>query len=255
MNYIIKVGRNIIAISDRIEAERHRHWLLQMFLSSHNELNIEVKDQRIQTNAVIVNTNTLHQFAPNGEPNFTMLIDPTSVFGRRIIGIIKNQSFYVLPNQQVDSMQIAFNNAIAKNSREGYIGFARWIINSFSSDTIKSFDDRVMEVLTLLDECAHEDDSHQIKYFSNKVALSESRLAHLFKEETGVPLKSYIVLHKLQKAYDSIFDGENITTAALHAGFDSPSHFAYINKQMTGMSATNILKDSEFLKVSIDDTW
>ncbi|WP_049762276.1 helix-turn-helix domain-containing protein [Lachnoclostridium phytofermentans] len=84
------------------------------------------------------------------------------------------------------------------------------------------------------------------------MALSESRLAHLFKEETGIPLKSYIVLYALQKAYDVVFDGGSITKAAMTAGFDTPAHLAYTNKKMTGMSASGILKDSEFLKVSID---
>lgn len=71
----------------------------------------------------------------------------------------------------------------------------------------------------------------------------------MFKDETGIPLKSYIVIHKLYGAYESIFNGVNITTAALNAGFDNPSHLAYTNKMITGMSASNILKDSEFLKV------
>jgi AraC-like DNA-binding protein len=127
------------------------------------------------------------------------------------------------------------------------------LLNSISFgydyNNLKKFDNRIIEVLNLLDECIHEDESHQTKYFSGKIGLSESRLAHLFKEETGVPLKSYIVLHKLQIAYESIFDGKSITTAAFDAGFGSPSHLAYTNKIMTGMSATNIIKDSEFFKV------
>ncbi|WP_242851508.1 hypothetical protein [Clostridium sp. DMHC 10] len=56
-------------------------------------------------------------------------------------------------------------------------------------------------------------------------------------------------MRKLQRAYELIFNGENITTAALNAGFDSSSHLAYTNKMMTGMSATNIIRDSGFLKV------
>ncbi|EEH97983.1 hypothetical protein PMY38_10705 [Clostridium tertium] len=37
--------------------------------------------------------------------------------------------------------------------------------------------------------------------------------------------------------------------ATLKSGFDSPSHFAYTSKKLTGMSAKNIRKDSVFLKV------
>ncbi|WP_315078160.1 hypothetical protein [uncultured Clostridium sp.] len=38
MNYIIKYGGNFVAISDSVETNSHRHWLLQMFLSSKKEL-------------------------------------------------------------------------------------------------------------------------------------------------------------------------------------------------------------------------
>lgn len=34
-------------------------------------------------------------------------------------------------------------------------------------------------------------DKHSISSFANKVSLSSSRLSHLFKEQAGLPLKSY----------------------------------------------------------------
>ncbi|MDZ7548901.1 helix-turn-helix transcriptional regulator, partial [Clostridium perfringens] len=78
---------------------------------------------------------------------------------------------------------------------------------------------------------------------------SESRISHLFKKQIGIPLKSYIVLCNLKKAYIYLLDNGSITDAAMKAGFDSPSHFAYTSKKLTGMSAKNIRKDSVFLKV------
>lgn len=249
MNLIIKYDRNFMAISDRIEADRHRHWLLQLFLSSQKDLNIEVNDQRILCSAILVNINTIHMFQAKGEPNFTMLVDPTSELGRRFKEILIDQPFYVFPEHIIKDMQQAFNHALAKDRKDDYLSFARSTISFFSNWPMKCFDDRVHEVLDLLEKCIPEEEVHQLKDLSKKIGLSESRLAHLFKEETGIPLKSYIVLHKLHKAYDSIFKGESITTAALNAGFDSPSHLAYTNKKMTGMSASNIIKDSEFLKV------
>ncbi len=87
------------------------------------------------------------------------------------------------------------------------------------------------------------------KRLTSAISRGESRLSHLFKEETGIPLKSYIVLHKLLRAYENIFDGESITAAAIAAGFDSAAHLAFTNKKMTGMSARGIMKESRFLKV------
>lgn len=249
MNYIIKYGRNFMAISNSIEADCHRHWLLQMFLSSQRELNIEVNEQLIPCSAILVNIDTLHTFKTEGEPHFTMLIDPTTELGRMLRGLLMNQPFYVFPHEKTAVMQQTFKNVLVQKSHDAFLSFAQSIIFQFAYNNMKNFDDRVIKVLNLLEDCVHEDEFHQIKYFSKKIGLSESRLAHLFKEETGIPLKSYIVLHKLQRAYESIFNGENITTAALNAGFDSPSHLAYTNKMLTGMSATNIIRDSEFLKV------
>ncbi len=248
MNHIIKCGRNFMAISNSIEADCHKHWLFQMFLSQ-KELNIEVNGQLILCSAILINMDTPHTFNAQGEPHFTMLIDPTTELGRVMKGLLENQPFYIFQHEKNIDMQQNFRNALEQNEHDAILSFAQSVINQFYSSNMKGFDNRVVRVLNLLDDCMHEDEFHQIKYFSEKTGLSESRLAHLFKEETGIPLKSYIVLHKLQKAYELIFNGENITTAALDAGFDSPSHLAYTNKMMTGMSATNITKDSEFLKV------
>ena len=100
----------------------------------------------------------------------------------------------------------------------------------------------------MLDSCDCSD--HSLQSIAKELSLSASRLSHLFKEQTGMPLKSYVVLHKLQKAYIHLFQNSNITEAAMRAGFDSPSHFAYTNKNLTGMSGKDIIKDSVFLKVS-----
>ena len=192
---------------------------------------------------------TLHRFDTEGEHHFTIIVDPTTELGRTMRGLLMDQPFYIFPHEKSIVMQQAFKNVIEQNSHEAILSFAQSIPFQFIYSNMKIFDDRVMKVLNLLDDCVYENEFHQIKYFSEKVGLSESRLAHLFKEETGIPLKSYIVLHKLQRAYESIFNGENITTSALNGGFDSPSHLAYTNKMMTGMSATNIIRNSEFLKV------
>lgn len=249
MNYIIKYGRNFMAISNSIEADYHKHWLLQMFLCSQKEMNIEVNGQRIPCGAILVNTDTPHTFNSEGESHFTILIDPTTELGRAAGRLLLNQSFYVFPYEKTIAMQQNFQNVLIQKSHDDILSFVQSIVSQFSYSNTESFDHRINKVLNILDDCVHESEFHQIKYFSKKTYLSESRLAHLFKEETGIPLKSYIVLHKLQKAYESIFNGENITGAALDAGFDSPSHLAYTNKMMTGMSATNIIRDSEFLKV------
>lgn len=249
MNYIMKFGRNYIAISKNIDADCHKHWLLQMFLGSQNDLTIEVNGQQIHCGAILINMNIMHKFNADSTPHFTVLVDPTTELGRRMRKMLNEKHYYIFPLNKTKLMQKNFQHALDQKNQDAILSFAQSVILQFSTIPMKNFDDRIIKILNLFDDCMHEDEFHQIKSLSKKVGLSESRLSHLFKEETGIPLKSYILLHKLQGTYDSIFNGDSITTAALHAGFDSPSHLAYTHKLMTGMSASNILKDSKFLKV------
>jgi len=110
-------------------------------------------------------------------------------------------------------------------------------------------DGRICELLEILQNCDCYD--HTVENFSKKVYLSSSRLSHLFREQTGVPLKSYILFHQLEKAFTALLGGANITDAALLAGFDSPSHFAATVKKWMGMPVSASIKNSEFLKVFI----
>ena len=113
--------------------------------------------------------------------------------------------------------------------------------------SVSETDARIAELLTILRHCDCYD--HTIKSFAKKLSLSPDRLSHLFREQAGVPLKSYILYHMLEKAFYALLDGKSVTDAAMSAGFDSPSHFAATVKKQMGMTATALIKDSEFLKV------
>ncbi len=113
--------------------------------------------------------------------------------------------------------------------------------------SVSETDARIAELLTILRHCDYYD--HTIKSFAKKLSLSPDRLSRLFREQAGVPLKSYILCHMLEKAFYALLDGKSVTDAAMSAGFDSPSHFAATVKKQMGMTATASIKDSEFLKV------
>jgi AraC-like DNA-binding protein len=110
-----------------------------------------------------------------------------------------------------------------------------------------AYDDRVEAIIRLLNEYDFYD--LQIAELAAKIGLSESRLAHLFKDETGIPLNGYFLMKKWRKAYEILLLSKNITKAAIDSGFCSSSHFSAANKKITGLPAQKILYNSEFLKV------
>lgn len=252
MNDIFMCGQNYGAISNNIEADLHRHWLLQLFISTEENLIINVEGQRISCRAIAVNMNTMHEFYSENSIHFTMLVDPTTQFGRTLrIYFLKENPYYIIREDRAVELQRNLLEAISNGENPNYSVLIENIIRYFNECPPVQFDQRIELLLKRIDACDCEEALHQVKFIANEMFISESRLSHLFKEETGISLKSYIVLHKLQRVYQKIFNGESITQAAIAAGFDSSSHFASVNKKMTGMSARDIISDSRFLKVNL----
>ncbi|WP_101948808.1 helix-turn-helix transcriptional regulator [Mycobacterium sp. 3519A] len=71
--------------------------------------------------------------------------------------------------------------------------------------------------------------------------LSESRFLHLFRDELGTSVRRYRLWVRLTHAGAAIAAGDNLTAAAMKAGFASPSHLADRFKSTFGLSATQLL--------------
>lgn len=104
-------------------------------------------------------------------------------------------------------------------------------------DTI---DPRVRQALDLLDD--EMDPSIGATAMSRSVGLSRNRFMTLFSTEIGVPVRRYILWHRLKLAATAIAGGVNLTAAAHAAGFSDSAHFARTMKAMFGVTATECLQ-------------
>ncbi|AFS77541.1 AraC type HTH- domain containing protein [Gottschalkia acidurici 9a] len=252
MNDIFMFGQNFGAITNSIKSDLHKHWLLQLFIGADEKLIINVEGQRINCRAIAVNVNTMHEFYSGNLIHFTMLVDPTTQLGKFMrVYLLKDNPYYIICEDRAVKLQMHLLNAINYGKSHNYSVLIKNVVSYFDGYTPIAIDQRIEMLLRMIDTCDCDETLHQVKYIAKAMSISESRLSHLFKEETGILLKSYIVLHKLQRVYQKIFDGESITDAAIESGFNSSSHFAFINKKMTGMSARDIIADSRFLKLSL----
>jgi len=83
-----------------------------------------------------------------------------------------------------------------------------------------------------------------------EAGLSESRFLHLFRDELGTSLRRYRLWVRLTHAGTAIAAGDNLTTAAMKAGFASPSHLADRFKTTFGLSASQLLGTGLTLRTS-----
>jgi AraC-like DNA-binding protein len=252
MMNIYAADDHILAITDTIEADLHSHLFIQVSVSLDSDFRMDIDGDSFSCRGIIIDSNIKHCFGGNRSKQMFLLIDNTSKLAKQLRNtILGDKEYCVLSDETVDKISalITHNFQFLINSSD-YWDVLIQLLKVFGIEykNLDIMDERISQVIDLLKACNSSE--HSIKMFAKEVCLSESRLSHLFKENTGVSLSSYIVLHKLQKAMIYIFDKMSITDAALLAGFDSPSHFAAVSKRLLGMPAKELSKDSVFLKVS-----
>lgn len=248
MNRIYWDIDKISMLSDHLDTSSHSHCMLQFFLCLEDELEIKVRKKKLKCSCVLVNKNVEHSFKANNKIHFTCVVEPISDIGIKLNSILQDNDYYIIDDSKIDGIKKTANSMKDKFDIETYKKLMNQIYECFDIVHInKQFDDRILEFLKMIENCSC--DEHSIEKYANKLCISTSRFSHLFSQQVGITLKSYLVLHQLERAFQDLLSGKRITEAALNAGFDTPSHFAATVKRMTGLPARNIIKDSEFLKV------
>ena len=96
-------------------------------------------------------------------------------------------------------------------------------------------DRRIKRVLSVLDQQYKTPPS--VEQLADAVGLSASRLAHLFREEAGRSIQSYVVERRLLMAAMVIVQtDERISQIAYSVGFGDVSNFNHSFKRRFGMS-------------------
>ena len=104
-------------------------------------------------------------------------------------------------------------------------------------------DVRILAALRRMRDQPHR--SHSMAELGACAGLSASRFLHLFKAETGVPLRRYRLWNRMGAAVAAFREGKSLTEAAHAAGFASSAHFSTAFRDMFGMMPSELLKGLE----------
>jgi len=112
---------------------------------------------------------------------------------------------------------------------------------------LPQIDSRVQKSIELIKEL----DSKKISTneLAQQVGLSESRLSHLFKVHTGIPVRRYLLWKRLTEAIKVALHGASLTEAAYQADFADSAHLSRTFRSMFGVSPSFFSKNSQFIQV------
>ncbi|HEX4857664.1 MAG TPA: helix-turn-helix transcriptional regulator, partial [Usitatibacteraceae bacterium] len=106
-------------------------------------------------------------------------------------------------------------------------------------------DPRVASALAFLRESP--DQYASLEALAERVHLSPSRFAHIFKDTVGVPVRRYLLWQKMRRALDLAIGGQSLTAAALSAGFADSAHLSRTVRSMLGIAPEFLFRQRERL--------
>lgn len=260
MMRIYAADDHIMLLTDAVDADVHRHLYVQLSISLDMEFYVSVRGSRFPCMGIVLDSNVEHGFDSNSARQLFLLADRTSDLAVKLRAVFlgqAEQTYAFLPETASRDIGTLLDQEPELWEHAGdYPSLITRVLALLGIDGLEgtggALDTRVRQTVDSLRQgrC----NGFTIAELARQAGLSSSRLSHLFKARTGMPLGSYMMLHKLENGIQHLLEHGNATKAALEAGFDSPSHFAAASKKCLGMSATSIKRDSVFLKVSRFDT-
>ena len=155
MNFIIMDKSCMSAFSDIINADDHKHWMLQLFYSFDNDLQITVNDNEITCKCIAVNTDVVHSFKTQNRLHFTMLIDVSSpLFLELKNEYLKNKEYYIFDNEILANIRSTLLPKQPINI-QWYECFVSTFFQTLGINIrpCTAYDERVLEVIKQLDTC------------------------------------------------------------------------------------------------------
>lgn len=232
----------IATFSNLIDSRVHSHYFMQIVISLDKSFQIAFDGVVIESQNVLIDTAVKHQLDGQNNWQFYLLIDPNSQLGNKIRKKrLKNCGFSFLEEESSQQLKTILNDF--DRQTESKHDFKRLLfelecILLTGCEQHHGLDSRVIKVRKILSTC--DLNKITVTKLCKMVFLSESRLSHLFKDEMGISISSYLLSLKLRRAMELVQLGRSCTDAAYEAGFSDSAHLSRTFKKNFGISPKNL---------------
>lgn len=242
MSKIFKLYDPMMILADYKNPEPHKHLAYHIIISLSGEMVLKIEKEELRCRGICIASNILHTGVMSEEGSIVFLFAEISRYASSIKRkYLNGKPYAILADEVIDRMLKEYmNNQIDKEVLDTVLLRQCGIDNLHNRD----YEERIEEILSYISQLKTIEHSI-VDELANKIYISKSRLSHLFREQTGMALHSYLAFEKLNKTFHYFYEGKNITEASMLAGFDSPSHCAATCKRMFGISISDIYKTIE----------
>lgn len=222
--------------------ELHSHFALQLCVSLGGEMRLSSGRRKAQRSASVwlIGSDQPH-WIDNRQRGAIVLLDPISDAGRRLTARLPAERVLAVPPPECDAIRREIRACLERGWRLPDIRVAvDRIVELLAPPCVppSSIDPRVRMVIDELQRDSTENVS--LAALADSVGLSESRLAHLFRQDVGLPMRQYRLSLRMEHAVTLIAQGRSLTEAAHMAGFSDSAHFCRISRRMFGSAPSGL---------------
>ena len=236
----IYVGRNI-------QTKLHTHHAVEIVIAFNKPFLISSNGSEFEkSECSIITADLAHQFAGQDDLYIFLYFDAELLFAQQLehkLSLNKNGIIHFLGKEiekaRKDFIEWFQSDSFDENS-------AKTIIQNLFQDVTSEApaasmtENRIANAIQLIHSSLHNEIS--LENIASGVFLSESRFAHLFKEQIGIPFRRYVLWCRMQAALKAVMQSQSFTQAAYEGGFADVAHLSRTFTEMFGVSPSDVLK-------------
>ncbi len=225
----VRVRAGMLELSGQIgTAAPHAHRTVQVVIAHAGEFTLaDAHGTARRARAALIPPHRTHAVVAGVPDGMLVLVDPDSATGRRLIGRTADAD-------DLDSWIRAASTLLDDPTwlRDGrFHGVA-------DPGPAPHRHPAVSRAVALL-RTRLDSGPLRLSDIARAVDLSESRLAHLFTAELGLPFRPYVRWLRILRAIDLVAAGNTLTAAAHGAGFADSSHLNRVCHRMFGIAPSD----------------
>ncbi len=229
-----------IYIGKNIQSDFHENHLLTIVLSFSEPFEIITKmNQSYSYEGAFIPKDTLYMLSTN-QNDWTVFIhiDPYSEIGMKL-NPIDNR---IQPLKRCDFIKTLSSAKLilqgVSDTQQNLDFLLQSVVDPLTTTfSPKVLDERIKKCIQIISQS--KSNSVQLKDVSEQVFLSPSRLSHLFKQETGLTFKKFVLHRKLVKSLEAMHNHRNLTDASYIGGFSDQPHFTKAFKKSFGIKPSS----------------
>lgn len=216
-----------LLLAGHLPANRtHRHVPASLLCSLDNPFALEVDGQWRHTRAALVAPEVPQALDPEGNRMLVIHLEPDALSWRALRPLLDGRSNCDLDAVASEPYAGLLDGVSGRTARL----LLQELLAGFSTLAAAPPDQRIVRAANLLREDLP--DRLDVNVLAEQIGLSASRLRHLFREQTDVTLKRFLLHLKMRKVFSHWRPGISLTELAGEAGFYDQPHLTRAARDM-----------------------